>query len=103
MTLQPKPVTNPNSEKIESRFRRKVKQVNRGQYEKGMAKYGTSLMTFNGRNPFQDAMEEWSDLGRYITQMDVERLWLLNRVAELEAQVAELTGERDNHDATTNG
>ena len=43
------------------------------QRKKGMERYGTELMTFNGRDPFRDAVEEAVDLVQYITQMAMEK------------------------------
>lgn len=49
-------------------------KVSNEQYEKGMERYGVELTTFNGRNPFRDAMEELVDLSQYMTQMNQEAL-----------------------------
>lgn len=49
-------------------------KVSNDQYEKGMERYGVELTTFNGRNPFRDAMEELVDLSQYMTQMNQEAL-----------------------------
>jgi len=43
------------------------------QYEKGMQKYNTFLTTFNGRDAFEDAMQESVDLVMYINQLRLER------------------------------
>ena len=43
------------------------------QRKKGMERYGTELMTLNGRDPFRDAVEEAVDLVQYITQMAMEK------------------------------
>lgn len=48
--------------------------VSTEQYTKGMERYGVELTTFNGRNPFRDAMEELVDLSQYMTQMNQEAL-----------------------------
>lgn len=52
----------------------KYNEVSQEQYTKGMERYGVELTTFNGRNPFQDAMEELVDLSQYMTQMNQEAL-----------------------------
>lgn len=39
----------------------------------GRRKYGTPLMTFNGRDALTDAWEEALDLLTYLTQMRLER------------------------------
>ncbi|MFF7198326.1 hypothetical protein ACFZAM_32040 [Streptomyces sp. NPDC008079] len=38
----------------------------------GMERYGSALMTFNGRNSLRDAIEEAVDLTAYLTQMEME-------------------------------
>lgn len=42
------------------------------QFRKGMEKYGVPLVSFNGRNPFQDALEELFDLSQYLEQARCE-------------------------------
>lgn len=54
----------------------KYNEISQEQYTKGMERYGVELTTFNGRNPFQDAMEELVDLSQYMTQMNQEMLTL---------------------------
>lgn len=49
------------------------------QFEKGIKKYGTPLMTFNGRDAFDDGMQEVVDLVMYFNQFHIER----NRLCEL--------------------
>lgn len=41
--------------------------------EFGLAKYGTYLQPFNGRNPLQDAYEEVLDLAQYLKQALLEQ------------------------------
>ena len=55
------------------------------QTRKGFEKYGTYLMTFNGRNAYHDAMQELVDILMYVTQLHLELQqakedirWLLN-------------------------
>lgn len=43
------------------------------QYEKGLKKYSTVLTTFNGRDAFEDAMQESVDLIMYVNQLQLER------------------------------
>ena len=50
--------------------------------EKGIAKYGHPLSTFNGRDAGMDAMQELLDFCQYQEQ---SRLELLDRIRELEA------------------
>jgi hypothetical protein len=48
----------------------------------GKEKYGTLLETWNGRNPIQDALEEWFDKGTYLTQAARERVDMLALLRE---------------------
>lgn len=52
--------------------------------EIGIKKYGTSLMTWNGRDPLADAMEEELDRMQYLVQARMERADLNERVAFVE-------------------
>jgi hypothetical protein len=65
--------------------------------EVGIGRYGTALQPFNGRDAAQDAYEEALDLLMYWKQWLIERRELLaereallDRVAELEAEVERL-------------
>ena len=49
------------------------------QYQKGLLKYGTVLTTFNGRDAFEDSMQEAVDLIMYLNQLRIER----NRMCEI--------------------
>lgn len=49
------------------------------QYQKGLLKYGTVLTTFNGRDAFEDSMQEAVDLIMYVNQLRIER----NRLCEV--------------------
>lgn len=53
------------------------------QIEKGKSKYGTSLMTFNGRDAGEDAMQELVDLLQYLTQLRMEKAALEEEVSLL--------------------
>lgn len=65
------------------------------QYEKGLKKYNTALTTFNGRDAFDDAMQESVDLVMYLNQLRLERNALCKIIAngiaidELPEQVKE--------------
>lgn len=54
--------------------------------KKGVETYGTSLQTWNGRNPIRDLLEELIDAWQYAVQIDLE-------VADLKAQNAALRAE----------
>ena len=45
----------------------------RERYESGLVTYGTPLMSENGRDALQDAMEECLDLWMYLVQLWLER------------------------------
>lgn len=52
--------------------------------ELGLKKYGTSLQTWNGRDPLADAMEEDLDRMQYLVQARRERADMLERIDRLE-------------------
>jgi hypothetical protein len=43
------------------------------QYEKGIKVYNIPLTTFNGRDAFEDSMQEAVDLVMYVNQLRLER------------------------------
>lgn len=51
------------------------------QYEKGIKKYYVPLTTFNGRDAFDDAMQESVDLVMYLNQLRLERNALCRIIA----------------------
>lgn len=58
--------------------------------QKGIATYGRSLQTWNGRDAHQDLAEEVIDLWQYATQARMERDDLVAERDALRARVAEL-------------
>lgn len=60
--------------------------------ERGIATYGMSLTTDNGRDAVQDAMEEACDLWQYLVQIHLERADLRAENTRLRAENARLTG-----------
>jgi hypothetical protein len=83
--LKPKPVEDQPPPKrgfdevwpvLERRFRFMLPE----RVAEGIRRYGTPLQTFNGRDAFRDAMEEWFDLGLYVTQMWLEQETLQNEL-----------------------
>lgn len=62
--------------------------------EVGIERYGTPLQPWNGRDPVRDLYEELLDGACYAKQILVERLHLLNRIAELEAEILDLKGRQ---------
>lgn len=61
-----------------------------GRRRKGLETYNSPLMTHNGRNAFQDAMEEAVDLWQYLIQARLEHDDLADENRRLHALVAEL-------------
>jgi hypothetical protein len=59
----------------------------------GIATYGTTLQTHNGRDPIQDAMEELLDAWQYLVQIKLER-----DGARLRAEYAAVSDEALNLD-----
>lgn len=60
--------------------------------EMGLKKYGTSLQTWNGRDPLADAMEEDLDRMQYLVQARLERADMAERIAELAAALDKKQG-----------
>ncbi len=60
--------------------------------EQGIATYGMSLQTDNGRDAIQDAMEEAVDLWQYLVQICLERNALIAENARLRDEVSRLGG-----------
>lgn len=76
--LKPKPVEDqpppePGQETVWPMLERLFQAMLPERVEEGIKRYGTPLQTFNGRDAFQDSMQEWFDLGLYVTQMSIER------------------------------
>ena len=59
---------------------------------KGIATYGTTLQTHNGRTPFLDLAEELADAWQYAVQARLEHDDLIAENAVLRARIAELEG-----------
>lgn len=59
----------------------------------GALRYGRALHTHNGRNPYQDAMEEAVDLWQYLIQARMEHDDLVAENIALRAEIARLEGE----------
>jgi hypothetical protein len=65
------------------------------QAEKGQAQYGSPLMTFNGRDAGQDAIEELADATVYVQQLRMERNDLVVALEKMQLRCVELERERD--------
>jgi len=87
---QPTPSNSPNSKPIEERYIVDWGETRYKQYKKGLETYNTPLMTHNGRDAGQDALDELVDAGRYITQLRMEKEALEARVRELENTIENL-------------
>lgn len=61
--------------------------------ELGIKRYGTPLQTNNGRDALLDLYQELLDGACYAKQLLLERTTLLNRIAELEAELAMMRRE----------
>lgn len=60
------------------------------QTSKGARKYGQPVRAWNGRDAGQDAIEEWVDLGVYLTQLRLEYADLKKENEELKRELASL-------------
>ena len=81
----PMPTQCEQSRPVQEEALRRFTQVFQEQVEKGKAKYGTLLMTHNGRK--NDALQEACDLIVYMVQMMMEMEDKDARIAELEGQL----------------
>lgn len=70
MGTQPKPIS--GMEPVHHKAVTHYNEVAQRQYEMGKAKYGTILRTHNGRDAGRDVMEEYVDMGQYLTQLIME-------------------------------
>jgi hypothetical protein len=83
---EPMPTTEMKSKSVQTAAYSKFADVFFSQWAKGRVKYGSDLMTHNGRNAGNDAMQEACDLVAYIMQMIMEREDLDACLAALESQ-----------------
>ena len=68
------------------------------QEAKGIATYGESLTTDNGRDPIQDALEELVDLFQYLVQARLERAEI-ERLMERNRELAQMVEQFERDDA----
>lgn len=62
--------------------------------QKGIETYGTTLQTFNGRDPYRDALEELTDAIQYVHQARLEHEALLAKVPPRTSVVLSLEDAR---------
>lgn len=70
--------------------RREFNRIADAQFEKGIRKYGTRLMTWNGRSPTQDAKEELVDALQYVQQAEEEMQDMRAEIALMRAAITQL-------------
>lgn len=90
MTDQPMPI--PGKQNVTPIARKMFVGILDAQEQKGIATYGTTLQTHNGRDALLDGMQEAVDLFQYLVQAKLERDELRIEVARLRAEIAELRG-----------
>ena len=69
---EPMPTTNSESRPVQPEAIKRFTETFMAQWEKGKAKYGSDLMTHNGRKPLVDALQEACDNVAYIVQAMME-------------------------------
>lgn len=95
-TAQPQPT--PGREDVTPRARELFLQLLADQEQKGIAAYGTTLQTFNGRDVALDLLQELVDAFQYAVQFQAEHAALLRHLTRLEgalARFAHLPLDRD--------
>ena len=90
---QPLPVVVPGGENINEMVIHDLRERS----AIGMAKFGTHLQANNGRDPVLDWYQEQQDALLYAGQVVVEWKQMQKRIAELEAENAELRAELAPH------
>lgn len=84
---EPMPVVTLLSRPVQAEALTRFAATFMAQWAKGKEKYGTDLMTHNGRNVGNDALQEACDLVAYLVQMAMELEDKEARIKELEAQL----------------
>lgn len=85
MTEQPMPT--PGGINVTPVARRLFVDMLDAREAKGIATYGTTLQTDNGRDAIQDALEEACDLWQYLIQALLERNALVSENERLRAEL----------------
>lgn len=81
--MDEQPMPKPGRFDVPARTAREFVEVLIRQDAKGRAKYGTSLLAFNGRDAGQDAFEELVDCAQYLTQLRIEHAAYLSLLREI--------------------
>ena len=71
-------------------LRNEVRKLIDQREAKGLATYGESLRTHNGRDFARDAIEEWADLGAYLVGLRIERDSLVAELAQTKEETSEI-------------
>jgi len=69
---EPMPTKDDRSQPVQDTALQKFIETFSSQWQRGKEKYGTDLMTFNGRSALNDALQELADLLAYVVQMGME-------------------------------
>jgi hypothetical protein len=83
---EPMPTVTAKSKPVQAYAIRLITNTIEEQWEKGKAKYGSDLMTHNGRDASTDAMQELADAVVYVAQMRVEMGDMREEIASLAEQ-----------------
>ncbi len=63
----------PKKEEIEPRFAKDFAQMAESEYERGVEKYGHTLLTYNGYDGYKEGFSEGVALLRYFSQVQMEK------------------------------
>ncbi len=91
-SMQDQPAPQPGRVKVAWRAWYEIYTALKHQYNKGIERYGTVLMTHNGRDAGQDAMQELADAVMYVQQLRMEHEDCQRENRALRRRLAELTG-----------
>ena len=84
---EPMPITNSESRPVQPEAIKRFTETFTAQWAKGRVKYGSDLMTHNGRDAGNDALQEACDLVAYIVQMRMEMADMAAEIKRLKQQL----------------